>query len=310
MRKIAALLAVCVASCAILSAVLSACERSAPAGKPSGGSAPTRAPAGSPAPGLVRVPPPDEPVPVDPRELAAALAEVSAALRSSIEAWTASGGTSGWPPPRPLVLQALYEQRIYRTLALDPKLAQAVIPLLPPAVRDEATANAAAGEALFSKIRPPDHRIRLRTRPPLPADGLLGYYEEAERRFGVAWEVLAAVNFVESKFGRVRSASSAGARGPMQFLPSTWKAYGLGGDVNDPHGAILGAANYLAASGAPANYREALHHYNPVNAYVKAVMLYARRMMRVPRTFYAYYNWQVFVVTPNGGFERLTGPSA
>jgi membrane-bound lytic murein transglycosylase B len=65
-------------------------------------------------------------------------------------------------------------------------------------------------------------------------------------------------NYAESKFGRVVSASSAGAQGPMQFIPSTWAAYGLGGDVHDPHDAILGAANYVHASGAPGNYRVAL----------------------------------------------------
>ncbi|MGH2579259.1 MAG: lytic transglycosylase domain-containing protein [Actinomycetota bacterium] len=114
-------------------------------------------------------------------------------------------------------------------------------------------------------------------------------------------------NYTESKFGRVVSASSAGAQGPMQFIPSTWAAYGLGGDVHDPHDAILGAANYLHASGAPGNYRVALYHYNPVPEYVDAVMRYARQMTRDPRTFYAYYNWQVFVLTKHGDL-RLTGP--
>ena len=97
-----------------------------------------------------------------------------------------------------------------------------------------------------------------RTGPAEPADRLLGYYREAQRRFGVHWQVLAAVNFVESAFGKLRSASTAGAQGPMQFLPATWRAYGLGGDVHDPHDSILGAANYLRASGASANLRRAL----------------------------------------------------
>ncbi len=114
-------------------------------------------------------------------------------------------------------------------------------------------------------------------------------------------------NYTESKFGRVVSASSAGAQGPMQFIPSTWAAYGLGGDVHEPHDAILGAANYLHASGAPADYRVALYHYNPVPEYVDSVMRYARQMTRDPRTFYAYYNWQVFVLTKHGEV-RLTGP--
>ena len=100
----------------------------------------------------------------------------------------------------------------------------------------------------------------------------LADYLEAERRFGVAWQVLAAVNFVESAFGRLRNASTAGAQGPMQFLPSTWRAYGLGGDIDDPRDAILGAANYLHASGAPRDYRRALFAYNHSPAYVDAVL--------------------------------------
>jgi hypothetical protein len=113
-------------------------------------------------------------------------------------------------------------------------------------------------------------------------------------------------NYVESKFGRVGVGELSRSTGPTQFIPSTWAAYGLGGDVHDPHDAILGAANYLHASGAPRDYRVELYHYNPVPAYVDAVMRYARQMTRDPRTFYAYYNWQVFVPTKQGEV-RLTG---
>jgi soluble lytic murein transglycosylase-like protein len=174
-------------------------------------------------------------------------------------------------------------------------------------VAREAGINVAAGSDLLSLASPVSKPGLIRTQPPQPAGVLLGYYREAEDRFGVAWQVLAAVNYTESKFGRVVSASSAGAQGPMQFIPSTWAAYGLGGDVHDPHDAILGAANYLHASGAPGNYRIALYHYNPVPQYVDAVMRYARQMTRDARTFYAYYNWQVFVLTKHGEL-RLTGP--
>jgi hypothetical protein len=71
--------------------------------------------------------------------------------------------------------------------------------------------------------------------------------------------------------------------------------------------AVLGAANCLHASGAPENDRVALYHYNPVPEYVDAVMRYARQMSRDLRTFYAYDNWQVFVLTKHGDL-RLTGP--
>ncbi len=119
--------------------------------------------------------------------------------------------------------------------------------------------------------------------------------------------MLAAINYVESKFGRVRSNSSAGAQGPMQFIPSTWAAYGMGGDVHDPHDAILGAANYLSASGAPGNYRNAVYNYNHSWAYVDAVLIYAKQMRGDMRSYYEYYNWQVFIITTNGD-KRLTGP--
>jgi membrane-bound lytic murein transglycosylase B len=115
--------------------------------------------------------------------------------------------------------------------------------------------------------------------------------------------LLAAVNLVETQFGRLRNESVSGARGPMQFMPATWAAYGLGGDVRSPRDAILGAANYLHANGAPRDEARALLHYNPSRAYVSAVRRYARRMRRDPRAFYVYYAWQVYV-----GGKRLSGP--
>jgi hypothetical protein len=69
----------------------------------------------------------------------------------------------------------------------------------------------------------------------------------------------------------------------------------------------MGAANYLRASGAPGDYRAALYAYNPSDAYVDAVMAYARQMMGDPDDYFAYYNWQVFVETTSGS-RRLTGP--
>jgi membrane-bound lytic murein transglycosylase B len=93
----------------------------------------------------------------------------------------------------------------------------------------------------------------------------------------------------------------------MQFMPGTWAAYGMGGDVHDTRDALLAAANYLHASGAPRDYRRALYAYNHSWAYVDAVQLHARRIKRDIRNYYAYYNWQVFVVTTRGD-RRLTGP--
>ena len=134
---------------------------------------------------------------------------------------------------------------------------------LPAGLRADARDVLLARRALV-RLTPPTTLplSAFRTGPAESADRLLGHYRAAQRRFGVPWEVLAAVNFVETAFGKVRSQSTAGAQGPMQFLPATWRAYGLGGDVHDPHDAILGAANYLRASGAPGDLRRALFAYN------------------------------------------------
>jgi membrane-bound lytic murein transglycosylase B len=159
----------------------------------------------------------------------------------------------------------------------------------------------------LSRLTPVSHRRRYRTGAALPPATLLAYYRAAQRRFGVRWSTLAAVNFVESAFNKLRNDSATGAQGPMQFMPATWRAYGLGGDVHDPHDAIMGAANYLRANGAPANESRALYRYNPSPLYVDAVRRYARRIARDPRAFYDYYAWQVYVRTPHG-LRRITGP--
>ena len=251
------------------------------------------------------MPPANAAIPSAPRALAAALAGTTGELRRALAAWD---GTA--VPPEDVTLLALYQQRIYRRLSTAPSLAARVVPLLPASVRGEARDTLAARRALLTLTPPkgtPLPKIRIGTAE--PAATLRRHYDAAQRRFGVGWHVLAAVNFVESAFGRLRNASYAGARGPMQFIPSTWRAYGLGGDIDDPRDAIFGAANYLKASGAPRNYRRALFAYNHSTAYVNAVMYYANRMRRDPRTFLAYYSWQVYVRTATG-VRRVTGPRA
>jgi Transglycosylase SLT domain len=236
-------------------------------------------------------PPPDAPIPTDPAAVASTLRRADADLRRALPGW--AGGPPSARPPANVVLLALYEQRVYGTIASRPAAARRVAAMLPAGPAAALRANVAANRSLRSLSGPPSAAPKLRIVDPRPAGVLLGYFRAAERRCHVAWQVLAAVNLIESKFGRVTSNSSAGAQGPMQFIPSTWKAYGLGGNVHDPHDAIMGAANYLSASGAPNDYRSALFHYNPSDAYVRAVLLYAHQMMRNPLAYYAYYNWQV-----------------
>ncbi|HET8526109.1 MAG TPA: transglycosylase SLT domain-containing protein [Actinomycetota bacterium] len=253
------------------------------------------------------LPSPDAWVPRRPGVLAAALETTRSARRLAVDRWIASGAPGTWPPPEDVQLLTLYEQRIYRVLAANDRLASRVLGRLDRGTVGEARANVVAGAALYDHFSPVKKLPDFRLRSPEPADALRAYFEKGERRFAVHWELLAAVMLIETRMGRIVSDSSAGAQGPMQFIPSTWASYGLGGDVHDPHDAVLGAANYLSANGAPGDDRNALFHYNPVPAYVTAVTRYAKAMERDPDLFYAYYNWQVFVRTTRGDV-RLTGP--
>ena len=262
-----------------------------------------------PEPAATPPPRPDAPLPRDPRALADALASTTRALRAEIEGWRRDGDPASGPPPEAVTLLALHQQRIYRRIAPARRLGDRVLALLPASVAGEARDTLRARRALIAIPPSGSLRPRIRAAEPEPADRLRAHYAAAQRRFGVGWHVLAAVNFVETGFGRLRNESTAGARGPMQFMPATWRAYGLGGDIRDPRDAILGAANYLHASGAPGSYRRALFHYNHSPQYVAAVMRFAHRIRRDPRAFYAYYAWQVYV-RRDGRVRRITGPGA
>jgi soluble lytic murein transglycosylase-like protein len=256
------------------------------------------------SPAAAAPPAPNAPLPTTPPTIAAALSETTASVNDAIDAWRADGAAP--PAPDDLVLLALYQQRLTRLLSRRPQLTGATLPLLLPAVRTFVRDVVVAHREL-TVITPPLRIQTPRVGAAAPAQKLLSYYHDAERRFGVGWRVLAAINFVESAFGKVRSPSAAGAQGPMQFMPATWRRYGLDGDIHDPHDAILAAANYLRASGARRDIRGALHTYNPSGSYVDAVLRYARRIRVDLDAFYTFYNWQVFART-KAGVARLTGP--
>jgi hypothetical protein len=255
-------------------------------------------------------PAPEAPLPTAPAGLARALTRAHDAVDREVDVWRAEGDPAKGGAPDPLQREALYQQRIYRHIARRPKTARRTLRRLPARVRRRARLTTKALASLFalSARTKVTKRSTLRIGRAQPADRLMDHYRDAQRRFKVGWHVLAAVNLVETGFNRLRNNSVAGAQGPMQFIPSTWRAYGMGGDIRDPRDAIMGAANYLHRSGAPGDYRRALYAYNPSGLYVSAVLNHARRMLRDERAFYAYYAWQIFVRTPGGGERRLTGP--
>jgi Transglycosylase SLT domain/NlpC/P60 family len=111
-----------------------------------------------------------------------------------------------------------------------------------------------------------------------PPAFLIPIYKAAGRRYHVPWRILAAINWIESDYGRNVSTSSAGAIGWMQFMPSTWSEYGVDVDHHgqpnpyNPRDAIFAAARYLAANGARNDLRKAIFGYNHATWYVDEVI--------------------------------------
>jgi murein DD-endopeptidase MepM/ murein hydrolase activator NlpD len=120
---------------------------------------------------------------------------------------------------------------------------------------------------------------------------LLPIYQAAGIQYGVRWEVLAAINEIETDYGRNLNVSSAGAVGWMQFMPATWKTWGVDAnrdnkrDPYNPVDAIFAAARYLRAAGAQTNLRRAVFAYNHAGWYVDSVMLRARLIAGYPPDF-------------------------
>jgi hypothetical protein len=109
-------------------------------------------------------------------------------------------------------------------------------------------------------------------------------WRTAGAAYGVPWQVLAAVNEIETGNGEFLHVSSAGALGWMQFMPGTWLQYGLDADGNgtadpwNPTDAIFAAARYLAAAGAGSDLSRAIWAYNHAQWYVDDVLARARRI--------------------------------
>ncbi len=117
---------------------------------------------------------------------------------------------------------------------------------------------------------------------------LLPIYQACGTEYGVPWEVLAAINKIETGFGTNLNVSSAGAMGWMQFLPSSWETYGLdanGDGREDPYNpvdAICAAAHYLKIAGAGQDLYKAIFAYNHADWYVQEVLLYAHAYGKLP----------------------------
>jgi len=113
-------------------------------------------------------------------------------------------------------------------------------------------------------------------------DQLFTLWQRDGTLYGVPWQVLAAINKVESNFGLNMGPSSAGAIGWMQFMPSTWERWGVDADGDgianpwNPEDAIAAAARYLAASGGASDIARAVLSYNHAQWYVDEVLQLAQ----------------------------------
>ncbi|HET6871047.1 MAG TPA: lytic murein transglycosylase [Solirubrobacteraceae bacterium] len=120
---------------------------------------------------------------------------------------------------------------------------------------------------------------------------LLPIYQAAGIQYDVPWQILAAINEIETDYGRNLSVSTAGAVGWMQFLPSTWKRYAVdanGDGIADPYNpadAIFTAARYLHAAGVTKSIPQAIFAYNHASWYVQSVMLRAQLIGGMPKGF-------------------------
>jgi hypothetical protein len=201
------------------------------------------------------------------------------------------------------------QQLAYRALASHPDWAASVVDHVPAEVRGAVQANVDAGADLAALTRGgpaattlPDWQVLT----PLAASTLRAAYDEAEAATGIPWAYLAAVHLVETRMGRIHGNSSAGAQGPMQFIPTTWAEYGKG-DITSDHDAIQAAARLLAARGGPDDMDRALRGYNDDERYVRAVKAYAQVMLSDPRAYDGYHAWQVFFATDKGTFLLREG---
>ncbi len=207
------------------------------------------------------------------------------------------------------------QQRAYRAVSRHPEWHAELLAAVAPVARGPLILHLAARQAQADHAATRTPSEPLATVPawtivdPLPVDQLRRYYDQAEAATGVPWQYLAAINFQETRMGRIVGESSAGAIGPMQFLPSTWEQC-CEGDPTVARDAILGAAQYLVQLGAPADMQAALYGYNPNAGYVGAVTAYAQNMQADPRAFGGYHGWEVFYATSEGTVRLPTGYSS
>lgn len=218
-------------------------------------------------------------------------------------------------PAEQVVLAGEHLQLLLRALADQPELDEAVLAALDPAARPSIERIVRARQFLQARnaadttpSEPPIELPAWTIVEPEPVDTLLAHYAEAEALTSIPWYWLAAIHLQETRMGRIKGVSSAGAVGPMQFLPTTW-AECCTGDPLVTRDAIIGAATYLAQSGGPADMTAAVYQYNPNDGYVAVVTAYAETLRDEPGLYRGLHAFQVFFGSAAGTVRLPVGYS-
>ena len=205
-------------------------------------------------------------------------------------------------------------QLVLRELADQPELDDAVLTALEPTARPAVERIVRARQFLQerSATRPPqplpEELPAWTIVDPEPSETLLAHYAEADALTGIPWYWLAAIHLQETRMGRIQGISSAGAVGPMQFLPATWAVCCIG-DPTVTRDAIIGAATYLMQSGGPDDMAAALYQYNPNDGYVAVVTAYAESFRDEPELYRGHHAFQVFFASSAGTVRLPVGYS-
>ena len=199
-----------------------------------------------------------------------------------------------------LAAAARRQQAAYRAIGRHPEWDAVARPQIPPSMLEVYDLNIDARRHLVMLAHANDTVPAWRIEAPAPAEDLMNAYRDAESASGVGWNYVAAINFIETRFGSINGVSPAGAQGPMQFMPSTFAGYGAGGDIHSVHDSIMAAGRMLAANGFATDRDHAIYRYNNSDAYVQAVNDYAAVLAADPAAFPSYYRWEVYYPTAAG----------
>jgi len=255
----------------------------------------------APEPDPLAPPAADATLPIDGAAMAVALTLAEGAIRDPA---VSDEDAAAW---------GRHQQRLYLHLARNPNWVDEAIALEDPVLQRAAEANWTARVNLDALVDSEEAHTDVpawRIVAPRPVDELLGYYRNGEADWGIDWTYLAAINLIETRMGRIEGVSTAGALGPMQFLPTTW-AECCDGDATDPADAIPGAARYLTIRGGPENMERAIWGYNNSDRYVAAVTSYAAVMRDDELAYRGYHAWQIYFRSTEGllllpvGYEEL-----